>query len=308
MNGLLVIFALLFCCQTKLIQAKVPALTPRQNIVYQKLRNLDCGALSNAIPVQRLRHRVTNGRRVSLMSQPWMALLYVPGDMDVCRCGGTLISERFVLTAAHCIKLCRNHSELKVRLGEHNITSTEDCMSADSKQLCAPPVEDFDIEQTIIHERFSPFYHGNDIALLRLRQRVVFKDHIRPICLPLTAELLGYTSVLGASYLAMGWGQTEELRHSDTLMEVYVNTEQCSADTHESFLCTNGHIQDTCKGDSGGPLAWQSWYFDSANRQVQFGITSWGSWTCGHGLKAYYTNVPRFMSWIIEKLAEISDL
>ncbi|KAH8375355.1 hypothetical protein KR200_011238 [Drosophila serrata] len=308
MNCLLFIFAGFFLCQIELIQAKVPALTPSENIIYQKLKKQDCGALSNAIPVQRLRHRVTNGRRVSLMSQPWMALLYIPGDMDLCRCGGTLISERFVLTAAHCIKLCRNPSALKVRLGEHNITSTEDCTSVDQKQLCAPPVEDFDIEKTVIHERFSPFYHGNDIAVLRLSQRVVFKDHIRPICLPLTAELLSYSSLLGASYLAMGWGQTEELRLSDTLMEVYINTEQCSADTHESFLCTNGDVQDTCRGDSGGPLAWQSWYFDSANRQVQFGITSWGSWTCGHGLKAYYTNVAMYMSWIIEKLAEFPNL
>ncbi|XP_017026958.1 serine protease grass-like [Drosophila kikkawai] len=308
MNGLLVIFAGFIFYQITPIRAEIPTLTPRENIVYQKLKKLDCGTLSNAIPVQRLRHRVTNGRRVSLMSQPWMALLFIPGDMDACRCGGTLISERFVLTAAHCIKLCNNSNALRVRLGEHNITSSEDCISADQKQLCAPPVEDFEIDQTVIHERFSPFYHGYDIALLRLSQGVVFKDHIRPICLPLTAELLEYTTVLGQSYLAMGWGQTEELRLADTLMEVYVNTEQCSADTHESFLCTNGDIQDTCKGDSGGPLAWQSLYFGSARRQVQFGITSWGSWPCGRGLKAYYTNVTTFMFWIIEKLAEFPNL
>nr|XP_044248712.1 serine protease grass [Drosophila takahashii] len=236
-----------------------------------------------------------------------MAFLYMPSDLEMCRCGGALISESFVLTAAHCIKLCPRSTELKIRLGEHDLASPLDCATYNNESACAPPVEEFTIEKSIIHEEFNPFSPWFDVALLRLNRNVEFKDHIRPICLPLTDELLAFTSVMGQSYIAVGWGKTEDRRFANSTMEVHISTERCSGGRDSSFLCASGDIVDTCTGDSGGPLTWRNLYFGKV-RTVQFGVVSLGSADCGIGQKAYYMDVPTFMPWIIRKLAEFSNL
>lgn len=68
--------------------------TPHELLAYEQLTQQDCGVLSNLIPAQRLRRRITGGRKSSLLSQPWMAFLHISGDIEMCRCGGSLLSER----------------------------------------------------------------------------------------------------------------------------------------------------------------------------------------------------------------------
>ncbi|XP_016967782.1 serine protease grass [Drosophila biarmipes] len=296
-----------FICLIEVSELVPQNWTPEERSVYEQLRQQDCGVLSNILPIQRLRRRITGGRKSSLMSQPWMAFLYIPEHLEICRCGGSLISESFVLTAAHCIKLCPRFREIRVRLGEHDLNSSQDCTTYDYKKFCAPPVEEFSIEKAIIHEEFNPFSAWFDVALLKLDRKVVFKDHIRPICLPLTDQLLAFTSNIGQSFLAVGWGKTEDLRFANTSMEVYINTETCTGGRDNSFLCANGDFVDTCTGDSGGPLTWSILHL-GAVRTVQFGVVSYGSTECGAGQKAYYMDVPTYMPWIIKKLAKFSQL
>ncbi|XP_070069864.1 serine protease grass-like [Drosophila takahashii] len=309
MNSFFEIFTLAwaFISLIPLYEFKPQDWSPEERRVYEQLRQQDCGVLSNLIPAQRLRRRITGGRKSSLLSQPWMAFLYMPSDLEMCRCGGALISESFVLTAAHCIKLCPRSTELRVRLGELDLTSPLDCTTYNYQSVCAPPVEEFIIEKSIVHEEFNPFSPWFDVALLRLNRKVVFKDHIRPICLPLTDELLAFTSVMGQSYIAVGWGKTEDRRFANSTMEVHISTERCSGGRDSSFLCASGDYVDTCTGDSGGPLTWSTLYFGKV-RTVQFGIVSLGSADCGIGQKAYYMDVPTFMPWIIGKLALLPDL
>lgn len=64
---------------------------------------------------------------------------------------------------------------IAVRLGEHQISTVEDCQNLFRKTICAPPVEDIGIEDIIIHENYQRnLYH--DIALLRLNRPVEFKS------------------------------------------------------------------------------------------------------------------------------------
>jgi len=95
MNSFLKIFFLAWAFISLIPLAELVPLnwTPGERRVYEQLRLQDCGVLSNVIPTQRLRRRITGGRKSFLMSQPWMAFLYVPGDLEMCRCGGALISE-----------------------------------------------------------------------------------------------------------------------------------------------------------------------------------------------------------------------
>ncbi|XP_017066669.1 serine protease grass-like [Drosophila eugracilis] len=309
MNSSHLIFTLLWAiiCLMVSSQAEPKDWTPGELRVYHQLKQMECGVVSPLMKVRKFPVRIFGGLKSSLFSQPWMALLYIPIDLEMCRCGGALISERFVLTAAHCFKMCPLSGELRVRLGELDINTSPDCATYHNQRVCAPPAEEFGIESWSIHEEFDPVYPWFDIALLRLNRKVVFKDHIKPICLPLTDELLAFTSVIGQSYMAIGWGRTENRRVANSTMEVFVNTETCTGGRDSSFLCASGDHVDTCVGDSGGPLTWKSSYFGT-DRRVQFGVVSTGSRYCGTGRKAYYMDVPTYVPWIIGKLSGFPDI
>lgn len=61
-----------------------------------------------------------------------------------------------------------------VRLGEHQISTERDCTNVRRKNICAPPVEDIEFDDIIIHEKYSRnLYH--DIALLRLKRKIQFQ-------------------------------------------------------------------------------------------------------------------------------------
>ena len=85
-------------------------------------------------------------------------------------CGGALINEHFVITAAHCVYNTPIKS-MKVRLGEWNVREQ-------SERL---PHEDFEVEEKIIHADYNPATFQNDIALVRLKEKVIYKEHIIPV-------------------------------------------------------------------------------------------------------------------------------
>ncbi|XP_017124285.1 serine protease grass-like [Drosophila elegans] len=292
MNSLLKVFALLWLtfCVFPSAHSDSQFLTPEEYRVYDQLKKQDCGIQKQGV----------NGGKDFVMSQPWMAYIYDEKNIQNCRCGGTLISESFVLTSAHCLAFCPSSSEFKVRLGEHSPTASKYC----KQTICAPPVKHFSINESVFYDNFVYYQFGNDIALLRLDRKVVFKDHIRPICLPLTPDLQAITSFMGQSYTALKWMQTGKIP-KETLVEEHVNTVQCSVDTHESFLCTTENTE--CRENSGGPLIWLGRYFGST-RHLIFGLASHGKGPCGNGQKAYYTDLPAFMPWILKTLAKFPTL
>ena len=197
--------------------------------------------------------KVYDGQEAPLGSFPWMASLQYKNKHF---CGGSLISQQYVLTVAHCPdfpNVANFLSDLKVSLGDHNLyTSTE----ADNILVS--------VVKIINYPLYDQAGYNGDIALLKLESPVIFHRNIRPICLPIN-DIDTYEKQIG---IAAGWGKTETGDLPDTLRYVelnivpnvtcVMNLAMVNIDITDKMICTfkgpTGR-ETTCTGDSGGIIS-----------------------------------------------------
>lgn len=300
------------CCPDGPIVVERPKVTNVPNSLEHRNVNLlptDCGLLPGG-------NRIINGNRTALFEFPWMALLsyQTPTGVDF-RCGGTIINDRYILTAAHCITNLSNLRLLGVRCGEHNISSEIDCEGGENPEYvtCAPPVQDMTIEDTIPHPNYNPTTYSDDIGLIRLAAPLnVSVESVKAICLPTIASLrnINFTST---RLIVTGWGATETGRRSSELLKVEIavttreSCQQAYANTpavlNDRQICAGGrNRRDSCGGDSGGPLQRIDSFNDDA-RFVQYGVVSFGPRFCGQeGFPGVYTRTDSYIDWILDNL------
>ncbi|CAG9565381.1 unnamed protein product [Danaus chrysippus] len=249
--------------------------------------------------------RIIGGHQTDLDEHPWTVLLkYSHPRGFTFKCGGVLISSRYVLTAAHCVQ---NLQLYQVRVGEFNLVNKTDCVQDD----CSPDPLDINIEEIIPHEDFKPDREKlNDIALLRLAQEVTFNDFVKPICLPIDPTLKN-NNFEGYDMEVAGWGKTETKSSSEIKMKLRVrvrNTKVCKdiyrqidEKISENHICAGGiNGQDSCEGDSGGALMGR---VDADNNWMAIGVVSFGPTPCGvAGWPGVYTRVTAYIDWIVSKL------
>uniref|UniRef100_A0A1B6LJF7 Peptidase S1 domain-containing protein n=1 Tax=Graphocephala atropunctata TaxID=36148 RepID=A0A1B6LJF7_9HEMI len=245
---------------------------------------------------------ITNGKNSESREYPHMALIgYGNKDEISWLCGGSLISERYILSAAHCSQSSKGVPKW-ARLGDFNVKSTMD----DSAGLAQS--EEYEIIERINHPQYRSPSVYNDIALYKLGKTVQFNEYIRPICLQTEHQFPNTYAI------ATGWGRTEwGGKGSDILQKANLTItprRQCS-DAYRgavgeklsngirdaSQMCA-GDIEngkDTCQGDSGGPL--QIRMKKPYCMYSQIGITSFGA-KCGGNKPGVYTRVSNFIPWI----------
>ncbi|KAM7360105.1 ovochymase-like isoform 1-T2 [Cochliomyia hominivorax] len=256
--------------------------------------------------------RVAGGNETNLAEFPWMALLRCNTSINEFNCGGSLISNRYVLTATHCVNN-DVYPIVSVRLGEHDIKTNPDCRQIGKKFICNPVVEDYGIEKIIIHPKYNGKKHINDIALIKLDRNVVFKNHIKPVCLPITTQSFEMKST---TFTIAGWGITETSSKSSVLLKAEVlaySRSVCQAvfsnmiKLNEKHICAGGlqTRRSTCRGDSGGPLVAFNSYSET-KRFIQYGIIAHGGDACNlrQGFPGIYTNVLTFLPWITNNIID----
>ncbi|KAH8374878.1 hypothetical protein KR200_007861 [Drosophila serrata] len=251
-------------------------------------------------------NKVYNGNDTALDEFTWMALLeYVDrrGRREL-SCGGSLINNRYILTAAHCVigDVEKEVGSLTtVRLGEYDTSKEIDCIDDD----CNQPIVERGIEQKIVHPQYDPADRNrvHDIALLRLDQPVVLNEYIQPVCLPLVSTRRAINT--GEILVVSGWGRTTTARKSNIKQRLDLPVNDHDSCTRKfatrqinlinSQLCVGGEFyRDSCDGDSGGPLMRRA--YDQA--WFQEGVVSFGN-RCGlEGWPGVYTRVSDYMDWI----------
>jgi len=231
--------------------------------------------------------RIVGGEEATPHSFPWMAALFVDEKWF---CGGTLISDEWVLTAAHCAK---DASSMRVMLGAHNVRE------ASEEGRIEVITTDF-----FTHPDYSQITLHNDLALVHLPSSLNFTENIRPICLPAHSE--AGTAWANEDAIASGWGKPSDAADSISpeLRWVATNTIGnllCALEfptiINKNIICISGKDgKSTCNGDSGGPL----YLFNlETSTYKQIGITSFGSSLgCEIGFHAGFTRTASFLEWI----------
>ncbi|XP_064548308.1 phenoloxidase-activating factor 3 [Drosophila montana] len=259
----------------------------------------ECGKKANT--------KLSGGEIARLGEFPWLALLKYETSERPFLCGGSLIADRFVLTAAHCVT--RNKKLIGVRLGEHNLGTEKDCEFLGGRvEHCLPPYEEFGLEDVRPHPNYNSI--NNDIALIKLDRPVQFKTHIKPICLPIDrkSQDISYDQ----SFFISGWGRTENNEPSSVLLKAVVkrqNHNVCrnfydDAHVNQNHICAAGEgVVHTCPGDSGGPLFFRNSFKDTI-RFVQYGIVSYGGRRCGQrqNQPGVFASVLDMLPWITQNL------
>eukprot|EP00095_Tigriopus_kingsejongensis_P003190 maker-scaffold91_size383040-snap-gene-2.26 protein:Tk03190 transcript:maker-scaffold91_size383040-snap-gene-2.26-mRNA-1 annotation:"serine protease 27-like" len=236
-------------------------------------------------------NRIVDGQTSSPNSIPWQVGL-VSGAGNVPFCGGTLISSRHVLTAAHCT----GTPDLSVVLGEHNIKTT-----ADQAQRVK-------VARIIDHPSYNSVTFNNDFAILELAKDVAFNNQIKPSCLPVDGSTKTYT---GVDARVSGWGLLEynEINSikpqflQETTLKV-VSDGDCRAiygiqAITDRMLCAYAKGTDSCQGDSGGPLT----TLESNGRHTVIGVVSFGSGCAQVGVPGVYARVTSVLPWIKQNAA-----
>lgn len=228
-------------------------------------------------------HRLVGGRACAPNAWPWTAqILWKRGAH---RCGGALIDNKYVVTAAHCFSKSRNPQLYKVNLGGHKIGSGEEHA----------------VRNISIHPLFNVIQPSSyDVALVRLDPPVAYSEKIRRICLPI------FPPPDNKICIVTGWGhESEKGRRAATLREIHVpilSPFTCNDRNHyngrlhtPSMFCagySTGGI-DACQGDSGGPL-----FCERDGRWELQGLVSWGNGCARPFSPGVYSKVATVVPWI----------
>ncbi|XP_016977936.1 spaetzle-processing enzyme-like [Drosophila rhopaloa] len=241
-----------------------------------------------------------------LSELPWLAMLFYQNTttwdpiLDF-NCEGSLINNRYVLTAAHCVvpgkEISMDLVLRKVRLGEQSNPDWVG-LNAGKKRFAFGP-SDFEVEDVIVHQNYTKSY-VNDIALLRLEIPVRYTNQIAPICVPRAHTALKKSALRIAAWKMTNNGKPSQILLQSTIRE---NKQRCSKKfkyfDRPSQICAGVHGEtDTCLGDSGGPL------MGNITLSIYVvGISSYAAQPCGQkGVPGVYTKTGVYYKWIVKSL------
>lgn len=247
--------------------------------------------------------RIVGGRVTKIQDWPWQVGLQSTRHNGIF-CGGSLLNQEWVLTAAHCIaefvskgRRCSNLNSrgLRVVLGESDLNKVE------GHEIYR------EVSNVCIHSNYNDRTMDFDIALLHMNASVKYNEAMSPICRPRARS----DFPAGTQCFVTGWGRIRESGPASNKLRVaripIIAQETCKKLYKENaitrrMLCAGydqGRI-DSCQGDSGGPLVCP----ETDGTLVLAGAVSWGFGCANQKQPGVYTNIIELRSWIQRVMRE----
>lgn len=255
--------------------------------------------------LERVESRIIRGREATPHQYPWMVYMTMKMQSGMAACGGTIINDRFILTAAHCVA-DSGPSGVKVYPLIHKKPSALGMLLGTGSIA---------VKRIYVHREYMNKTNTmNDIALLEMKGKFKFTDDFGPICLPSLDSLTTDTKLK-----AIGWGIVNPFTHQEakTLREAnidYIPHSECKKTLGVATLASGYALDDdliicaggqtgVCSGDSGGPL-----FTRVHGKHYQVGIASFALVDCG--LQTYapgaFARVTSQLAWI-ENITKTTD-
>ncbi|KAL8176910.1 UNVERIFIED_CONTAM: hypothetical protein K2H54_040060 [Gekko kuhli] len=247
-------------------------------------------------------NRIVGGQDSKDGEWPWQVSIKMNGKHH---CGGSLVTDEWIITASHCFKVFGEPSNFSVLLGARKLSHP------------GPYSVTAAVKQIILNPKYEGDLRVGDIALVQLEQPVNFSRRIIPICIPDAS--IDFPP--GHKCWVTGWGDQEgRASHqiSDTLQKLEVpiiSTDKCNAlyhldseepkwtrDIKSDMLCA-GYAdggQDACQGDSGGPLACLM-----GDIWLLTGVVSWGEGCAQKNRPGVYSRLTYYQPWIHKHIPEL---
>ncbi|CAL8085807.1 unnamed protein product [Orchesella dallaii] len=248
---------------------------------------------------------------------PWFAVV-VRSDRPTAgsHCGASLISSRYLVTAAHCLipMIHVGLRHFKVKLGYTDLRQN----ASDGDRL------DIAIESVTIHPRFEQSYpYHNDIGMIKLAYPLSCKYHkrIRPVCLPSTSTSSSddnENSFVDETAITVGFGRTSINGNQSLILQQIkikiISNKECESQFAQlpfhgpkilgNMLCAWKTGYDSCVGDSGGPLFLKP---KNSSKYIQVGVTSWGVGCDNKKYAGVYTRLSEHLHWIRTVAVDLSS-
>ncbi|GAB0095144.1 trypsin [Sergentomyia squamirostris] len=228
----------------------------------------------------RSENRIVGGEFVDITKVPCqVSVQYLNRNthLNTHLCGGSILNERFILTAAHCFDM------IPLQLVSVYIGSNSTKENGTS----------FNVTHVNIHPNYKAYDY--DFTILELSENITFNERQKPAVLPKNQEDIPDGALLRTS----GWGETQNANESNKFLRgvevVKINQNLCnqaySGDITDRMVCA-GFMEggkDSCQGDSGGPLLMGN---------LLVGVVSWGEDCACPGYPGVYAKVSSVRQWI----------